>query len=79
MGTIFTWVCKISGIIFSLDFEGIIFLITVKILFLVLGMLLVLAFGALALFVGVWLSVFVYPFALYNNYKKPEKTELKNA
>lgn len=80
MGTIFTFgFVRFPGIIFSLDFGGIIFLITVKILFLVLGMLLVLAFGALALFVGVWLSVFVYPFALYNNYKKPEKTELKNA
>ncbi|HOC98008.1 MAG TPA: helix-turn-helix domain-containing protein [Bacilli bacterium] len=77
MATVFTFAfVKFPGIIFTLDIGGIIFLITVKLFFFVLGIFLMIFFGGLALAVGIGLSVFVYPFALYNNYKNPEKTEL---
>ena len=60
------------GIIFSLDLDGIIWLLTVKLLFWILGIILAIASTLLALAVGLIVSVFVYPFALAKNYRSPE-------
>lgn len=67
---------KLPGLIFTLDLDGIIWLITVKLLFWILGIILAILTGALALVVGAFLSVFVYPFALYTNIKKGESEDI---
>ncbi len=63
---------KLPGLIFSLDFDGIIWLIAVKLVFWILEI----AFSAACLFLaiaaGLITSVFVYPFALKKNFKNPE-------
>lgn len=56
------------GIIFSLDIDGIIWAICVKILFAILGALLVAAATVFAAFI----SVFVYPYAIIHAYRHPE-------
>lgn len=58
---------KLPGIIFELSFEGIIWLIGVKILFWILGFLLALLAVVAATAIAMVLSVFVYPFALRRN------------
>lgn len=63
---------KLPGLIFTLDLEGIIWLLTVKLLFWLLGFVLAILCGALALVIGAVLSLFVYPFAIYNNITKGE-------
>ena len=62
-------VCKVFG---TLDLDGIIWLITVKLLFWVLGFLLATLFGLLAIILGLALSVVVYPFALVKNIRNGE-------
>lgn len=67
---IFSWgFVKMPGVIFELDLDGIIWLLTVKLLFWVLGILLALLCGLLAVLLGAVVSVFVYPFALYKAYR----------
>ena len=66
---------KMPGIIFSLSFDGLIFLIAVKILFFIIGIGLALAAVALATGLALALSIFVYPFALSKNFKGIEKTD----
>ena len=66
---------KLPGLIFSLDLDGIIWFITVKITLSIIAFL----FGVLALFVGIGvsfiLSVFSFPFVLIHNIK----TDYENA
>ena len=70
---IFSWgFVRFPGLIFTLDLDGIIWLITVKLLFWVLGFLLAALFGLLAIFLGLALSVVVYPFALVKNIRNGE-------
>ncbi|MBE6537664.1 MAG: hypothetical protein E7673_06930 [Ruminococcaceae bacterium] len=70
---IFGWgFVRMPGVIFSLDLDGIIWLLTVKLLFWVLGVILAVLCGILALALGLIVSVFVYPFALYRSYKEIE-------
>ena len=77
MEEIFSWAfVTFPGVIFSLDFDGLIFLIAVKLLFFVLGILLAVACGALALVVGAVVSMFVYPFAIAKNFRHPEENEI---
>ena len=77
MEEIFSWAfVTFPGVIFSLDFDGLVFLIAVKLLFFVLGILLSLLCGALALTVGAIVSMFVYPFALSKNIRHPEEIEI---
>lgn len=52
------------GIIFGLDFDGIVFLIATKILFAILGFLLATASVIFATVVGLVVGVFAFPFAL---------------
>lgn len=66
---------KMPGIIFSLSFDGLKFLIFCKILFAIIGFSLGVFFFLLALAISCVLSVFVYPFALYNSYNNPEKED----
>lgn len=66
---------RMPGVIFTLDLDGLIWLLTVKLLFWVLGILLALAAVALAVLVGSLISVFVYPFAIIKNFKNPEEVE----
>lgn len=56
------------GIIFDLDIDGIIWAISVKILFAVLGAVLVAAATVFAAFI----SIFVYPYAIIHAYRHPE-------
>ena len=63
------------GVIFELDLDGIIWLLTVKLLFWILEMILAVICGILAIALGLILSIFVYPFALYKNITHPEIVE----
>lgn len=60
---------KFPSVIFQLSFDGIAFLIAVKILFFILGMLLSLSAIIFSTVISMILSVFVYPFALMENGK----------
>ncbi|MBQ8372167.1 MAG: hypothetical protein IJX38_04440 [Clostridia bacterium] len=69
--TIFSWgFVRMPGIIFTLDFDGIVFLIVTKILLFLLGIIIALLCGALGIIVGVICSVFVYPLALVRNIRQ---------
>lgn len=65
---------RFPGLIFSLDLDGIIWFITVKIVFWLLGMLISLACFLLAVALGMAVSLFVYPFALARSVNRPEET-----
>lgn len=60
---------KFPGVIFSLDIDGCLFFIGVKLLFGILSFLIGLAVFLIALFIGGIISVFVYPYAIYKNIK----------
>ncbi|MBP3491234.1 hypothetical protein J6K35_05150 [bacterium] len=67
---IFSWgFVRMPGLIFTLDLDGIIWLLTVKLLFWILGFVLAALCGILAITLGLVVSVFVYPFAIYKNIK----------
>ncbi|MBQ4070962.1 MAG: hypothetical protein IJD51_00925 [Clostridia bacterium] len=71
---IFSWgFVRMPGVIFTLDLDGIIWLLTVKLLFWILGLVLALVAGLLAIALGLVLSVFVYPFALVKNIRHGEE------
>lgn len=59
---------KMPGIIFGLSLDGIIWLITVKLLFAIISILLALASIVLAVVIAGGLSIFVYPLALYRSF-----------
>ena len=68
--SVFSWgFVKMPGIIFTLDLDGLIWLLTVKLLFWIIGLLLAVVCGLFAIVLGLVVSVFVYPFALYRNIK----------
>ena len=72
---IFSWgFVRFPGLIFTLDLDGIIWLLAVKLLFWVIGFLLAALFGLLAIALGLLLSVVVYPFALGKNIRNGEET-----
>lgn len=58
---------KLPGVIFSLDFDGLAFLIAVKILFFILGISLAILSFLFASALAGFLSIFVYPHALKKN------------
>ena len=65
---VFSWgFVRMPGLIFTLDLDGIIWLLTVKLLFWILGIILAILCGILAIALGLILSLFVYPFALIKN------------
>ena len=63
---------KLPGIIFEFSFDGLIFLIAMKIIFFILGITLALLAAAFATLLAIALSIFVYPFALRKNLKGEE-------
>ncbi|MBR2930813.1 MAG: hypothetical protein IKC32_06250 [Clostridia bacterium] len=68
MAEIFSWgFVKMPGLIFTLDLDGIVWLLTVKLLFWILGIILAVICGLLAIAIGLVVSVFVYPYALVKN------------
>lgn len=75
---VFGWITqlgfvKFPGLIFSLDLDGILWFICVKLLFWVLGILITLFFMVVAFVICSIISLFVYPFAIVKNFKTPEK------
>lgn len=73
VGTIFDWgFVRMPGLIFSLDLDGILWLLTVKLLFWIIGIILAILFGLLAVTLGLVVSLFVYPFALRKNILTPD-------
>ena len=65
MMEIFSWsFVRFPGIIFTLDFDGLLFLIGVKLLFGIIAFLLGTACAILAIGLGSVLSLFVFPFAI---------------
>lgn len=70
-----SWSIRFPGLIFTLDLDGIIWFITVKLIFGVISFLLSVACIILAVALGWLLSLFVYPFAIVKNIKYPELTE----
>jgi hypothetical protein len=67
---IFSWgFVRMPGLIFTLDLDGILWLLTVKLLFWILVLILAVICGILAVALGFIVSVFVYPFAIYKNLK----------
>lgn len=66
------------GLIFDLDLDGIIWFICVKLVFAVLGYILATLTLILAIIVGGFLSIFVYPFAITKAFKHPELCENNN-
>lgn len=70
---IFSWgFVRMPGLIFELSLDGIIWLITVKLLFWIIGLVLAVLAGILAIGLGLALSLVVYPFALYKNIHQGE-------
>jgi transcriptional regulator with XRE-family HTH domain len=67
---------KMPGVIFSLDFDGLLFLIGAKILFFFIGLGIALLTGTFALIISLILAGFVFPFSLYNSFVHPEKTDV---
>jgi len=65
---------RLPGIIFSFDIDGLIFLITAKIILFFIGIGIAIVAGSFALILSLLLSGFVLPFALFNAYTNPEKT-----
>ena len=78
VGTVLSWgFVRMPGVIFTLDLDGLIWLLSVKLLFWVLGILIAIAFGILAIILGAFLSIFIYPFAIANNFRSnPEEIEI---
>ncbi len=65
MESIWNWGWEAPGLIFTLDLDGIIWLITVKLLFWIIGKILSLLCAILALVLGLALSPFAFPFAIH--------------
>jgi len=67
---------RMPGIIFSFDFDGLLFLIGAKIILFFIGIGIALIAGSIALIISLILAMFVFPFSLYNSFKHPEKTDV---
>lgn len=77
IGTITEWgFIRFPGVIFSLDLDGLIWFLTVKLAFWILGYILAIICFILGCLLGMILSVFVYPVAIVKNYRHPEETDV---
>ena len=70
--SIATWSIKLPGLIFTFDLDGCLWFIGMKILFAILGFLFGLLAFLLAWTISLPVSIFVYPYAIITNIKKPE-------
>lgn len=66
---------RFPGVIFELDLDGILWLLTVKLAFWILGFMIATAALILGVVLGIVVGVFVYPFALVKSYRRPEEAE----
>ncbi len=66
---------KLPGIIFEFSLDGFVFLIVVKVLFWIFGMLLAFFAVVLGFIISLPISGFTYPYALVTSIKHPDKTE----
>lgn len=60
---------SLPGLIYELSLDGIIWMLTVKLLFWILGLVLGILCAILSVIVSLIVSPFAYPFALYKNFK----------
>ena len=75
--TIFSWgFVQMPGLIFTLDVDGCLWFILTKIFLGLLGILLAILCAILAIVIGGFVSIFVYPYAITKNIKHPERVEL---
>ena len=71
---IFSWgFVQLPGLIFELSLDGILWLITVKLLFWLLGIILAVICGILGVVIGAFLSIFTYPFAIARSFRNSEE------
>lgn len=73
-GNIVGFSVRLPGLIFELDLEGILWLLTVKLFLFILGVIGSILLFILALVVCGALAIFVFPFALHWTFSNPEKT-----
>ena len=73
-GEVATWSFNFPGIIFSLELDGLISFIAIKVLFGILSFFISVFCFLLALLLGLFLSIFVYPYAIKKNIRYPELT-----
>ena len=71
-----TWSVRFPGLIFSLDLDGILWFISVKLLFGIISFFISIICVMFAIALGWTLSLFVYPFAIVKNVRHPELTEI---
>ena len=69
---IMTFSFRMPGLIFTLDLDGLIWLLTVKLIGFLIGILVSIATFFFAIFIGAVVSPFVYPYAIWKNLKHPE-------
>ena len=69
-----SWSIRFPGLIFTLDLDGIVWFITVKMIFGAISFLFSMICIFLAIALGCVLSLFVYPFAILKNIQHPELT-----
>lgn len=74
-GTISSWSVKFPGLIFTLDIDGIIWVILVKILFGIISVLISIVMFFVGLAIASLVSVVIYPFALFKNFSDPDDKE----
>lgn len=65
---------KMPGLIFSLDLDGIIWLLTVKLVLWIISFIIAIAFIIIATVIGMILSIFFFPIAVKVSYSHPEKS-----
>lgn len=75
-GSIVGFSVRMPGLIFSLDLDGIIWFLTVKLVLFILGIIGTILLAGLAIVVCGALSMFVFPFALRKSFTHPEETGL---
>lgn len=61
------------GLIFTLDLDGIIWFLTVKLIFFIIGIILSVLCGIFAIILGLTVSLFVYPYAIIRNIRRGEE------
>lgn len=67
---------RFPGLIFELSLDGIIWLLTVKLLFWILGIIIATIMTILGVAIGMIVGLFVYPFALSKSINHPESTDM---
>lgn len=72
LSTISSWSIKFPGLIFTLDLDGIIWVILVKGIFGIISVFIGIIMLVLGLAVSGAVSIFMYPFALVKNFRDPE-------